>query len=341
MSGLIEIGFKAKMVSELLGRKGVGLTAANIRELAKKDAQEKSGYHLTYSPMEIRNIRMGLDTEFAERAKLKEMPPVVLFRMSKGGVGKTSISGNVALAIASQGYRVLLIDGDSQGSLSELMGVDTEDEDLKTIYHLLLEGAKIHDVARRIYADTHLDLIPADQLLSSFDSQVLTRNGRENFFKKFLMQSRDYLSANYDIIIIDSAPGTNILSFNFMVACNLLCCPVKLDGLSQKALKRLHSEVEEVEDFLELKRFTLPVRIVANAWHPTYKHCATNLEELERKFGNGLMPNRIPDYVGFSRQLNPEGSSLLFAAESTHVTAKAILETSRELLRITGIEERV
>lgn len=343
-----EVKFKARSVSELLGRAGMGLTPANLRDLASKakpkldEAGAVGGaaqnYHYTYTPIEIREIRKKISPEFARRAEEKPFPPVILFRMSKGGVGKTSISGNVGFALAAQGYRVLIIDGDSQHSLSDVFGIDTEDENLKTIYSLLVDGAKVHEAAIRVYADMPLDVIPADDFVASFDSSVLMKTSREFFFRRFLRDNQDYLSANYDLILIDSAPGTTFLSFNFLVSCSLMISPVRLDGFSMKSLKKLKSEVREVENFLDVPSNTLPVRVVANVWQPAYSHHPENLEVLEREFGDKLLKSRIPSYVGFERQMTTKGSNLLFAAEPTHAASKVILEMSREILRLTGIE---
>ncbi|MBX3210365.1 MAG: AAA family ATPase, partial [Labilithrix sp.] len=64
----------------------------------------------------------------------------------KGGTGKTTTSVSVAAGLALKGYRVLLVDTDSQGNVGVSLGVKAE----KTLYHCLVMGLKPQDVAVKV-----------------------------------------------------------------------------------------------------------------------------------------------------------------------------------------------
>ena len=82
---------------------------------------KKSGdcYHNVYSASEIRNAKLQLQNIDPALLEISEaIPPIINCRMAKGGVGKTTICGGVASALAMLGYKVLMIDGDPQASLT-------------------------------------------------------------------------------------------------------------------------------------------------------------------------------------------------------------------------------
>jgi len=106
---------------------------------------------MRYMPSDIRAARYraaGVEPPTTGQLPLvSKLPPVIVTRMTKGGVGKTSISVNVAAAMAMMGYRVLVIDADPQASASNLLGIDTAvyDTDILHIGHFLKKATKAPD----------------------------------------------------------------------------------------------------------------------------------------------------------------------------------------------------
>src|SRR5450830_670336 len=122
-------GIKLKLAKEFVGFTD---TDKKFRELAKesgantKDNDSTDGFrHKLYQPYEIRKIRQ---TVMKITKSNSDLPAIIPFRMSKGGVGKTTISTNVGACFAQMGYRTLLIEGDPQGSMSKQLGFDINQE---------------------------------------------------------------------------------------------------------------------------------------------------------------------------------------------------------------------
>jgi chromosome partitioning protein len=78
----------------------------------------------TWTPTDMQNIRLNR----SRKKKAAAIPRVITVRMAKGGVGKTTLVGNLGAAFAMMGHKILMIDGDPQASLTQLMGLNPWDE---------------------------------------------------------------------------------------------------------------------------------------------------------------------------------------------------------------------
>ena len=125
-----------------------------------------------WTPQSVRLARLAQAQGVAVAPKA--VPKIIVGRMAKGGVGKTTVIGNLGSALAMMGHKVLLVDGDPQASLTGLMGVDWTKEGLVHIGHLMRrchqrQPVNLEEAVEPVYADGHLDLIPADITLVEAD----------------------------------------------------------------------------------------------------------------------------------------------------------------------------
>jgi len=234
--------------------------------------EDQTTAHKYYQPWEIRKIRLqllGLTDE-----KQNKVPPVINFRMAKGGTGKTTVAGNTAACLAQFGHRVLVIDGDPQGSLSKMFGVDISKEitHIGTLMQRASKGepTKSSDAIVPIYDKGMLDLIPADITLANADSWLISAIGREHTFSRLLERDIDFFS-NYEVIIIDSAPASSLLTQSFMVACKTLMAVVNPEPESVKALEVLKSNIVEINSAMSQRGFDLDMHIIINKFNQTKK----------------------------------------------------------------------
>ncbi len=180
----------------------------------------------------------------------------------KGGVGKTTTTITYGQYLALLGYKVLLIDMDSQGSLTSLFGKlpDEVDESETVIpYTVKLQHQTLHYAIKNSHIDG-LDYICANNDLSYAEwegAATISGEGESGltYFQR-LRNGIDTIKEEYDFILIDAPPSLGIIGLQTAVAADNLiipCVPRMLDFASTKQF--LSSAVEYVYDFFPEKEF--------------------------------------------------------------------------------------
>jgi flagellar biosynthesis protein FlhG len=164
---------------------------------------------------------------------------VISFTSGKGGVGKTSLACGTALALTSQGNRVLLIDADlSLANVDLMLGLTPKG----TLKHVLTGDAKLKDIL--LTTSEGLDVIPAASGFQELTALNLAQ-------KMLLQQSLEELAHEYDFILLDTAAGigSDVLFFN--AASHEVVCIVNREPTSLtdayaliKVLSRSYGEKE-------------------------------------------------------------------------------------------------
>jgi chromosome partitioning protein len=172
------------------------------------------------------------------------MARVLAVAMQKGGVGKTTTTINLSAALADLGYRVLAIDLDPQGNLTQHAGFDPEGLS-PTIYDGLkaeIEGQPYD--ARDIVQHTaeNFDLIPSQPELSLVELSLMNTLSRERVLDTFLADIR----ADYDYILIDCGPSLNLLVINALTAADSVIIPVQTEYLAARGAFMILSTIETV-----------------------------------------------------------------------------------------------
>ena len=172
------------------------------------------------------------------------MSRILAVAMQKGGVGKTTTTINLSAALVDLGYRVLAIDLDPQGNLTQHAGFDPEALS-PTIYDGLraeIEG-QTYD-AREIAhpTDEGFDLMPSQPELSLIELSLMNTLSRERVLDTFLADIR----AEYDYILIDCGPSLNLLVINALTAANSVIIPVQTEYLAARGAFMILSTIETV-----------------------------------------------------------------------------------------------
>ena len=169
------------------------------------------------------------------------MGRIIAITNQKGGVGKTTSSINLSASLAYLGYKVLLVDIDSQANASTGVGVYKGDA-TKTIFELLIDDIKVEDVAIKT-GEKNLYLIPSSQEISGIDTLIVNDRDREFKLKRKLDEARN----DYDYIIIDCPPSLGLLTINALTAADSTLIPVQCEYYALEGLTQLLNTIRIVQ----------------------------------------------------------------------------------------------
>ena len=142
----------------------------------------------------------------------------------KGGVGKTTVAVNLAVALSHGLQRkVLLIDTDPSANLSAHLQIKPE----LTLYHLLMDGFAPEEVMMPLPQYGPLHVIPSSRATQAAEFQIAPQVGRERVLEEKLSQLEDF-----DFVVIDTAPSVSVMAQNAFVYAGELLIPVSMDPVS-------------------------------------------------------------------------------------------------------------
>jgi len=167
------------------------------------------------------------------------MGKVIAISNQKGGVCKTTTTQAIAAILKRRGYKVLAIDFDPQGNLSDSIGAASED--ISTIFEILKQEANITEAIQKLPA---FDIIAADIVLASAD-QTLSQTGKEYLLKEAIYPIKE----QYDYILIDTPPSLAILTVNAFTAADEIIIPTTPGKFAVKGIKELYNTAQRVKKY--------------------------------------------------------------------------------------------
>ena len=214
-----------------------------------------------FSEEEDETLAQPLDSieevSFSRSRSAMELPPslptpqgrarVVTVINQKGGVGKTTTVINIAAQIALRGFRVLVIDSDSQGNCATGLGVD-KSKVKNTTRDLILRPETAVD-SRHATAVENLHIIVGDRSLIGLEQEMMRQLGREKRMKEALQP----LLAHYDLVLIDTPPSLGLVTINALVASDGVLVPVQTEYFALEGLALLSGTIREVRSLLNEK----------------------------------------------------------------------------------------
>lgn len=205
-----------------------GITKGTINRTRGDSSRELNEKHLKalYPILQRYGFRQGL---YNQR--------VIAIVNHKGGVAKTTTTANLGKALVLLGKKVLVIDMDPQGSLSQILGVDQPEEQ---VVHSLLEKKPLPIIE----VSENFHLAPSDLELADADIELTQMMSGYNRLKKAIYPIRN----NYDYILIDCQPSLNIFTNSALVAATGTLITLQPEVSSIKGLNSLFGRITHIQE---------------------------------------------------------------------------------------------
>lgn len=178
----------------------------------------------------------------------------------KGGVGKTTVTANIASEMAHRGKKVLVVDLDPQTNLTfSYMKVEywkehyEKDQTIKYWFDSLIDGTSpiptFSDLIVKKDVDiicSHLGLVDVDIELAAGLTGNSERQQRNNFLRtySYIRKELTKLKEKYDVVLFDCPPNFSIVTKNAIVASDYYIIPAKMDYLSTLGINQLRNHID-------------------------------------------------------------------------------------------------
>jgi len=201
---------------------------------------------------------------------------VIAVANQKGGVAKTTCVHNLGVALSTKGKKVLLLDFDSQASLTISVGIEPLDIENNIVLTLKKNGKPISECVTKLKPD--LDIVTSIIDLAQIEMEMMTRASREKILDRVLSP----VKKDYDYILIDCPPQLSILTINALSCADGVIVPVKTDYLAYRGLTQLEDTIAEIRELInpELKN----LGVIATLYEMKIKDDNDILKELQKKF---------------------------------------------------------
>ncbi len=204
------------------------------------------------------------------------MSSIIATANQKGGVGKTTSTVNLAYALVTSGFHVLVIDVDPQSSLSVSCGLDPRDireldQRQQTLYDGLVGGKALGELV----IPGQPDLIPSSIRLANAETDLQSPFGAATVLKDRLTDLR----SQYDFILLDCPPTLGLLTVNVLTAADAVLIPVETDYLSIMGIPLLFETIANVQR--KANRDLQVLGILPTMYNPRNSHDKDALADLK------------------------------------------------------------
>lgn len=250
------------------------------------------------------------------------MPRVIALANQKGGVGKSTSTQNLGMALGELGYRVLLVDLDPQAALTLMCGVP-QDEDGPTLADALTGTSSAADLLRR--PRPQVWLLPGTMGVAAFEVAQAHAKDRHVRLRRVL----DDVGRGFDVVLVDSPPNLGLLTLNALVAAGEVIVPLQLEFLALNGMRSLFSTISRVR---EEHNPTLRVTgILATMHRGRALHSDEVLERVRERFGDLVFDAVVRNSVRFPE--SSAGGLSILEYEPRSAGALAYRELAEEVVR--------
>ncbi|MBS0965902.1 AAA family ATPase [Acetobacter okinawensis] len=301
--------------------------------------QTETGRRLGYTIEELQTMRTVLGASPARSEA--DSPAVIAVQNFKGGVGKSTVTVHLAHYCAIQGYRVLVVDCDSQATTTTLFGFNPHFNISRheTLYpYLSIEPTQTDlNYAVKSTPWPNIDLIPSNLELFDVEYELAATGGDGQSilatrFRK-LKQGLADIGRNYDIILLDPPPALGTISLAVMQSANALLVPLAATIPDFCSTVQFLSMMDQVIEQLTSAGFSIDyqfVRLVCSKFTSNDPAHAMVREIMTKTFGSALLPTPILESAEIShaaiRMMSVYELDKAIGSAKTHKRCKANLD---------------
>ena len=212
---------------------------------------------------------------------------IIIVINNKGGVGKTTITANLAHGLANRGKKILVVDQDSQANTTSILSPPIGANTLYSLY------SSNEPVSSYIYPTPYenLDLIPNENATATLELELY--GDVKTSYHLLRDKIRKYAEDNYDHTLIDSPPNLGIFVMMGLICADAAIIPIEagsrysIDGFvaAYEAIQAASQKINHDLRFL---------RAVVNKVDMRTSVSKTSVEYLKRHFGDKLFNTTIP-----------------------------------------------
>lgn len=265
------------------------------------------------------------------------MAKVIALANQKGGVGKTTTTVNLGIGLAMEGNRVLLLDADVQGNLTDSLGFHEPDNlpvSLATMLQKCMAEEAYDPQEGILQHHEGVGLMPGNIELSAVEVALVNTMSRETILRGYVDSVKD----NYDYILIDCMPSMGMMTINALAAADSVIIPVQAHYLPAKGMTQLLQTVARV-------RRQINKKLVVEGVLLTMVDSRTNFAKdisfvLRRDYGDKLrvFQTEIPLSIR-AAETSARGKSI-YSHDPNGQVAKAYVSLTREV-QDSGSERRL
>lgn len=239
------------------------------------------------------------------------MSKVIAIANQKGGVGKTTTAISLGAALSELGEKVLLIDMDSQGTLSIALGVAGLNG---TMYDVLRDmDVAVENVILPTATNCHL--APSNIHLAGAEVELINEPGREFILKSKLAAVDD----RFDFVLIDCPPSLGMLTLNSFTAADSILIPVQAHYLAFRGMQMLLTTIAKVKTRLNPDLDIMG--ILPTFFDKRTRHSREVMQQLKEFYGEKVIDIPIPATIKFADTTTAGESILTYSTSSPAATA--------------------